>query len=392
MRQTVLWVFRHLVVPVGLIWATGIFSVFTTVKANRKMAQPYVTFDSLALASLEMTPATIDAYGDSLYSLREQEIKTTGIYSPYDYFHDFRQYRMFEARYKDSLDGTLEGRCMILRCLSSFGGTLGKLVNLRDSNWRNGKNSQDFEEARAYWFPTEAAREREAAKHPIRWNDDVLKPVLSWLIRFYVRGLPFAFIMLLFWRIRLKEENQCLTFLPCSFILSWLAWPIVLGIDLRNRMYTLLRMTEIMSRRENMLSLLSSKETSLLKLGKSMSRKDFRLHLDGIGLVRRHSFRYALAFTVLFMVLLPGIRTYAAPHIVRTEKQMYVTQYVSADTGPPRACGIYSWRDTMLKDHETVFERMSVILFHLPLTIGRVLTGFLLEVRCVPKDTIIPRN
>ena len=52
-----------------------------------------------------------------------------------------------------------------------------------------------------------------------------------------------------------------------------------------------------------MFSLLSIAEKRLVETGKRMSLKEFRAHLDVLGLRRKHSFASALLLTICFMML-----------------------------------------------------------------------------------------
>ena len=394
MRSTAAWVLRHLIVPVGLIWATGIFSVFTfDAKSSKDALGSYNRFDSSEFAELEMTPATLVAYGDSLYKARESQIAQTGRYKPFDYFHDLRQYKLFEARYMDSLNTTTMGRVLYMRCLSCAGSRFSSFVDLRDGNWCKGNNRAGNDEARNYWFPKEAAREVESAKHPIKWKDDVCKPVLGWLMRLYLKGLPVALLMLLMWKQKNREERRAFALLPTSLLLSLLLWPIVLFIDIRNRMHSLLQYTEVMTRRETMLSLLSKEEQSLLAFGKRMSRKEFKAYLDGIGRVRRHSFALALACSLLLALLVPGRSALASSYAIPKERHAAIScqvnkraiaSSISSAHSPPGMS-----REALAPQAlEKVFERKAKEIFHFPLTIGRVLAGFVLEQRGVPKGLI----
>lgn len=390
MKSTVIWVLRHLVVPVGFIWAMGIFSLFSRIeKIDTTIAEPYRTFNANDFQTLEMNPKNLVIYSDSLYSIRLGQISSRGIYMPEDYFHDLKQYRMFESLYKDSLDKTPEGQHLILRCLSSFGGTLGKLVNLRDENWRK----LDFEklkimgveEARKKWFPAEYAHEQEMVESikSSGFLSDFCGSIVNWFCFVYLRGFFFAFLMILLWRLRLKEER----FNPVSFAVSLVFWPIILLIDIRNRSNLMLKKAEIISRRKNLISLFSRKEHELLRRGAKISRREFRKMLDDMGFVRRHSFGKILLFAIFLEIAVPCSFVVSANNPRFCAKEECV-MYFSADRDIGRQKQV-TWE--LCTAVSIPYVAKKVVIFFSQKKIGNILSGFIREILGVPRlELFIP--
>ena len=280
MKSAVIWMLRHLIIPVGLIWATGTFGTYyRCVNESKTLTPLYHSFNDTDYQSLELTPISIKKYGDSLYEVRLSQVKNKGTYLPYDYFHDLKQFNMFESKYRDSLDVYPAGRCMLMY---NFG-LINKFVYLRDDNWHSKDLTKDVLEARKKWFPKEVIYEEEQDKEMQNFSfvHDICQSFVNWLVMFYMRGLPFAFLMLLIWRIQLKNDYEShywiagdnkkilwSRFTPLSFLLSLLLWPIILVLDIRNRKNQMLKRIDVLSRREYLISLFSEKEQRLIDVGK----------------------------------------------------------------------------------------------------------------------------
>jgi hypothetical protein len=332
MKSTAVWILRYLIIPIGFIWSTGIFyGIHYLNTTSEKTGDPCRTFTKEELSTLEITPKNVLAYGDSLFKERKTEIAKTGVYDPFVYFRDLKQFTMFEKVYHDSLEYSPQGRMLYMSSLSGIGSSsLSSLTNLRDNNWRdvdvyalavqnyaqcNGYRIKimGVDEARHYWFPLEAQRDAEYAKQkPTKFLPDILMPVLAWILRVYLRGLPIALVLFLIWRIKFRKEYQeaswgdttakpqsVMGFTPLSFLIALLIWPVIIWLDIKNRGNALLRKAEVLSRRKQLFSLVTKGEQRLVALGRSMDRKEFRSYLDSTGMVRRHSFTFALVVTVV---------------------------------------------------------------------------------------------
>ncbi len=331
MKKTVfLWILRYLLIPVGFIWATEINDGIVAIEKSKSRPDPWETFSKDEIATLCIDLSNFRIFTDSLLKSRERHIEETGFYEPYLYFCDLKQFKMFEFVFRDTLNNTYEGRFIFL----GLSEAKNRFVALRDNNWswRKFENlekcrtdsvegSMSITEAQHFWFPKVKIRETEIAE--MYFMEDVGWPVIYWFFRFYLKGLPFAFMLFLFWRFRFKEEvdEACygemrerlyfdIGFAPLSFFFSLLFWPFVLLADIKNRLMESLMKAEVLSRRKEMLSLLSRQDKKLVALSKQMSLREFRVHLDSIGMRRRHSFTSAL-FVVVFFVSIH--RTFSSP-------------------------------------------------------------------------------
>ncbi len=340
MKTIAIWVLRHLLIPVGFIWSTGIIGGIMNINTS-KNTNPYSSFDSVELSTLEITPDNFMSYKDSIIAQRKKEISETGVYEPYFYFRDLKQFEMFKFKYFDSLNQIPEKRFLITNL------SYNDIVNLRDENWRNNemiarsyevnlskmKTPMGIDDARAYWFPKDVAREKEVRVN-FSWQE-FFQAIWSWILSFYLRGMFISSILFLLWRIKFKEDienttwryegvNTMQKFAPLSFIYSLFVWPIILVRDIRNRGKEVLAKAEVLSRRSDMLNLFSKEEKVLIELGRKMSVKEFRYFLSERGLVRRHSFLLALVFVPLIF-----IKSYGSPSTnISKEKILVKTEIV----------------------------------------------------------------
>lgn len=152
---------------------------------------------------------------------------------------------------------------------------------------------QDIDKARRHWMYHD-----KPDPDPIPASE-IFCSFINWFLRFYLRGLIPAFLLFFIWKCSLKKEVA-----PISFLISLACWPIILGIDIYNKFQETLRRVDVVSRRTKLLTLFSKQEEQLFNLGKNMSRREFRKHLDSIGMTQNHSFASALLAT-LFLIIVP---------------------------------------------------------------------------------------
>lgn len=311
MKASALWVFRHLILPAAFVWfVTGLYQADFSSAKNAK--DPYQTFTSEEYATLEVHPEHLDEYCDSLLKVRKAGVERTGIYHPIDFFHDLKQLYMVKAKYRDSLDATPEGR---MRLLGLFSWETD-FTYVRDKSWGEVDMSKEkIVEARISWFPLEKKQHDEASNAP-----NVGPVLLKWLLASYLRGLPVALLLFLLWHYRLRRNSDG-TYrskmvsrypTPLSLLLSVLAWPLILALDIHSRLSEHAKKAEVYARRSTMLTILSKQELKLLEKGRSMSLPEFRKYLDAIGARRKHSFLVAMMVTLFVIVFLP--KTSIAAH------------------------------------------------------------------------------
>lgn len=106
-----------------------------------------------------------------------------------------------------------------------------------------------------------------------------------------------------YWGEKSKPQFES-SFAPLSFLVSLILWPVILYRNIKDKLSDNLRKAEILSRRKNILSLLSKQDKELYALSQKMSLKEFRVHLDDLGLKRKHSFGVALLVVFFFVFAL----------------------------------------------------------------------------------------
>lgn len=392
MKSVLFWMLRHLVIPAGFLFATGIPQQFYKASKNPQK-DPMMTFSTEEFKTLEITPLNQRIYLDSLFQLRKEMVKQNR-YTSFLYFHDLKQLRMYEQFYRDSFEKAIQGKVNFI----DINFAQNELCNINLDQWRKSRKlsigEQDIEKARDYWFPA-GKKARENAVDMSFY--DALIGFTNWLLHVYLRGLPFAFILFLIWKLRMKKEfdeefrwskeksQMYFGVAPLSFIISVIAWPIILGIDIRNRFSEVLKKADVVARRNSLFTLFSSQEQQLFEIGKKMSRQEFRDHLDAIGITQKHSFFLALTVT-LFLLIVP--RSVFPAVDTHHEKQTVVTSIdYGIDHDNPVASYQY-FHQAVIPDflHVPLSETMC-FTFYFPYRIGGILSGFLNDIGGVPKVT-----
>ncbi len=396
MKTTLFWVLRYLVIPVAFIWSLGIFNV--SWKTDNKFE--IYNFDSADYKTLEICPNNAISYSDSILRKRKELIAKGENYEPYLYFRDLKQFEMFNIVYHDFLDKTDSGRCIVLRFSCGIGGT-GAITNLRDDNWRNLSfenrktdgntfNKMNITEARAFWF---ANQEKQLLANRIESEKFFWPTVWNWLFVSYFRGMLVAFILFLIWIKRFKKDCEDVywryenlkqpknEFSLLSFIYALLMWPIILIQDIRNRGKETLKKADVLSRRKNMFSIFSKEEERLLKLGRKMTLRQFRNHLNEQGLVRKHSLLVALC---ILPILTFSFHTKSHENYHAQKKvTVYSKHYIDNDVGKEK---ISTFSIDIYLPQEDIsillLIKQKVIFFNY---IFRLSDGFLQKPRGVPK-------
>ncbi len=315
MKSKLIGMLKCIVIPFGLMWATGLPGFIRSINLSSNDPYPHGAeglFTHAELATLELTPENFWAHTDSLKKNRE-EIAKHNKYTPFVYFRDLKQLDMFKAKFYHQLDTTMQGRNILISIQTEV------TNKLFDISWRQKKSgltdaTVDIDKARSYWFP-EKEKKTKVLAETFSWTTSVLMPVLYWMLRVYLRGLPFAFMLFLIWKLNRKKEFLA----PVSFLFSIIVWPIVLGIDIRNRFNQVLMGADVVSRRNSLFTLFSKQEQQLLEFGKRMTTIEFGEHLDSLGMERKHSFASALCVT-LFLIIIPASLFPQTTSVIHKEK------------------------------------------------------------------------
>lgn len=404
MKTTVIWVIRHLLIPAGFVWTTGIFSTLHEAQGLKNL-NGGGNFSTAEIATLEITPGNAIAYGDSILKLRQKNIREAGIYTPYDYFHDLKQFEMFNQKYYDSLLKTPEGVHFLTFVVSGSGISLkGNLVNLRDENWRdldycypgvglsNTRINLDdaIEKARLYWYPKKTHSPENT--HTGNFWDNFLYPILNWLLSIYLKGLLIAATLFYLWKIHLKREidyefySEHLKpkisgrFEILSFLISVLIWPIILIIDIKKRFSENFRKAEVLTYRANVFTLFSKTEMRILETGKHMSFSEFRTYVQSFGMVRRYSFGFALVIVLILSLIPKPVHAKSISLYSNIYEKVFVTDYDygEADIG-------YVYFQVIENEPVSVVTSTLEMVNYFFRYIDEILSGFYPDIGVIPK-------
>ena len=390
MKSVLFWMLRHLVIPAGIILATGIPQTIyesETAPKPKKVSQ----FTSDDFKTLEITRKNEKTYLENLVTER-RVLYYQKKYTAFLYMRDLKQILMYQEKNPPPAPNRFNAG------FTYAGQQKGLLYQFYNDLWLEGKIPyQQVDSARALYFPKgeEAYLQNKPNVSEHLKISDTRDWFIGWLTRFYLHGLPFAFMLFFLWKLRMKDDMEFtmrheeyskvrLGLSPFSFLVSLLVWPIILGIDIYNRTRDFLREAEIVSRRSIMLGLFSKQEKRLLELSKSMSLREFREHLNSLGMTRKHSF-VAAVFIVLCMSFLPRLNYASTNHV---SKQVLVTSIVAHEISRDVGHSI-DWDDgpmglmVVLPDIPDPYVTSSV--FYYSRKHHEVLTGFFADIGGVPK-------
>lgn len=409
MNKTLIWVTRHLIIPVLFIfWTTGLFNgIITLERESKDYTSGMHGYTKEDFATMQIHPHNAAKYRDSIIELRKQTITKKGIYDPYDYIYDYKQIQLFNLRYREKMDETVENRIVLMSIVSGFAnGMQGELYNMFNKSRRKQQNGGGFHGMGPTRLPETMSLEQarkillhEKDPEPINWSLRMFLPLLCWLLQIYLRGLPIAFVLFLIWRIKFKDDieneswyglqkpNYVINMGPLSFLVSLLLWPIILGLDIRARMSEVIHKTDVLIRRKKMLTVFSKAEEQILKAGRTMSIREFRRYLDSLGLQKQHSFGFG--FIMLIIITVTPKLILAKPIHQTDFKIKYTVSYTNPDYGGPdiHHPSIVHFM-TLVADCEqevivTILQKIRYIIDDMPLQIG-----FYPDIGVVPRIVI----
>lgn len=159
MKSVAIWILRYLLIPAGFLWAAGIFAVITYIHSIEDPLSELSNFSKAEMSTLEISSLShLSKYSDSLVDARTKLIEETGLYDPYLYFGDLKQFYMFEAKCNQMKEQDKELR-YFYQVLS---GQKERIVGLMCDNWRkidwddlatNHPGKMSINEARDCWLP-----------------------------------------------------------------------------------------------------------------------------------------------------------------------------------------------------------------------------------------------
>ncbi|HEY1041387.1 MAG TPA: hypothetical protein VGE63_01540 [Candidatus Paceibacterota bacterium] len=184
------------------------------------------------------------------------------------------------------------------------------LITLMHEGVRSGKYTyKDVAKAYAMYMP-ETYNERKKRTY----QGDVWIDMSSWLLKMYLKMLPWAFLLLLIWNYEKNESSSFKIKSPLGFFVSLLGYPIVLIIvayrwlHLKQRFFE--ASVEMRRTRDNMLELLSEEDIQLAwRYAHSKIRLQDLRQIHGRAL--KHSFGAAWIATVIITVAPQAIESTA---------------------------------------------------------------------------------
>lgn len=216
-------------------------------------------------------------------------------YGPYDYFADLREIKKFEK----SHPGTMGYHNMI-----------NSLMSLHSNNIKNRYfSADDVTKAREYFDeldnPGITQRNKIEAEHLKKtW----LPNLTAWSLKNYLKNLPLAFILFLFWWYQGKKHLKVLN--PLSFLVSLIFYPITIALVIKEALTEEGRYyfaeAELRRTKDKMFSMLSADEVADLKRfakSRGLTLNDWKKHLANQGFTPQRMLVPAIAVTVLFMFI-----------------------------------------------------------------------------------------
>lgn len=375
-----MWVIYYLVIPAGFVYAVGLIDVCSFISQNERNAEleRKTRFSKEEYATLEFNPSTYAGYLDSLADLRRKQLAKNKIPDMNLYFRDLKQSEMFLACYHDSLNQSGPIGRTILEYVQSKKQEIVDISQSRSMAFSSDKRDraaiEDIQKYRAVWFPKDIESEKNTKRLPWYFFIPI---IVGWFVTFYLRGLFFAALLFLFWRKRLKQKTRVRLGIV-SFISSVAIWPYVLFSDIKNRFSEFVSRTEVVSRRNAMLSLFSKQEQKLIEKSKEMTRAEFARYLDSIGMFRRHSLW--LSFVVVVIISITPKTVLASTHVMNAktiafEKVFHVLDWDIGDT----PC-LHSEPE----DVHVVILREIKKVFHIEI-IAKLYKGYLRDIGGIPR-------
>ncbi len=265
-------------------------------------------------------------------------------YSPDDYFSDLYEVTRLER----SLKGVMNN------CNS-------ELLSLSQENLKNGcYDYKDVDAARSIYKekmdPGSEARENLKLEMTKKY---FWPSVRAWLWHFYLKNLPVAFILFLFWWY--QEKNNLKISNPLSFVISLIFYPITIALVIReslsekSRYY--LAEAELRRTKKKMFSILSANEVAdLQRFAKSrgITLNDWKNYLGNQGLKPQSLILSSLVVTILFM-LIPRA-SFSQTTIQSNTSKIFANKIISIDKDAPPG-------NTFIIHHEKTHEKTCAELF-----------------------------
>ncbi|MFA5131559.1 MAG: hypothetical protein WC467_04020 [Patescibacteria group bacterium] len=244
-------------------------------------------------------------------------------YSPDDYFNDLYEV----TKLKKSLKGVMNN--------CNF-----ELLSLSQENLKKGFfDNKDVDAARSVYKEKIDPGSEEREKLKVEMTKKYFWPnVRIWLWHFYLKNLPLAFILFLFWWY--QEKNNLKISNPLSFVISLIFYPLTIALVIRealsekSRYY--LAEAELRRTKKKMFSMLSTNEVDdLRRFAKSrgISLKDWKAYLQNQELEAQHLLVPSLLVT-LFLVSIPRV-SFSQESSPSLSSSIFMTQVLTINAEAP---------------------------------------------------------
>jgi len=272
-----------ILLPLLFLYNIGFFSL--NFSALLKDPTQSVPFDQKNNAAL------INFVNEKIRASEQKDKK----YGPYDYFRDLHEIKKFEKAHP----GTMGYHNMI-----------NSLMSLHSNNLnRRYFTGEDVSRARDYYEELENPGITLKNKIETEHFKKTWWPNLSaWLLKSYLKNLPLAFFLFLFWWYQEKKHLKVLN--PLSFIVSLIFYPITVALIIKEALTEEGRYyfaeAELRRTKDKMFTMLSADEVAdLRRFAKSrgLTLNDWRNYLGNQGFKPQGILISSLVVTILFMAI-----------------------------------------------------------------------------------------
>ncbi len=282
MKKTLVVLFKVLL-PLFFLYNIGFFSLnFSGLFKNASESAPFNQKNNSEL---------IKFVNEKTRKAEQKDRK----YGPYDYFRDLREIKQFEKEHP----GTMGYHNMI-----------NQLMSLHSNNIKNRYfTGEDVSKARNYFEeldnPGITLRNKiENERFQKTWWPNFS----AWLLKVYLKNIPLAFFLFLFWWYQEKKNLKVSN--PLSFFISLIFYPITIGLVIKEALTEESRYyfaeAELRRTKSKMFSILSSDEVADLRRfarSRGLTLSDWKGYLSNQGFTPQHLIIPAITVTILFMFI-----------------------------------------------------------------------------------------
>jgi len=282
MKKALVVAFKILL-PLLFLYNIGFFTInFSVIFKDAGKSQPFNQKNNSEL---------INYVNEKIRAAEQKDRK----YGPYDYFRDLHEIQKFEK----SHPGTMGYHNMINPLMSLHSNNLNHLYF----------TGADVSKARDYYEELEnpgitAKNKIETERFKKTWWPNLS----AWLLKNYLKNLPLAFLLFLFWWYQEKKHLKVLN--PLSFVVSLIFYPITIALVIKEALTEEGRYyyaeAELRRTKDKMFAILSANEVAdLRRFAKSrgLTISDWKKYLGNQGFTPQRLLVPAITVTILFMFI-----------------------------------------------------------------------------------------